>query len=143
MQSRGSHQGCFLYPTLFISMQDTKGKVILSLLAGATAGIVAGLLLAPETGDETRLGLKKSASKLSDDLSKLLKSGLDRASALASTAASGSSQQQSDRSAADELLTSLDRPSGPSISEAGFTHDGDSDYDGIGGDVRHHPGSIH
>ena len=32
-------------------MKDEKGKVILSLLAGATAGIVAGLLLAPETGE--------------------------------------------------------------------------------------------
>lgn len=126
----------------FYSMQDTKGKVILSLLAGATAGIVAGLLLAPETGDETRSGLKKSASKLGEDLSKLLKTGLDRASSLASDA-SATGKQQSDRSAADDLLSSMDRPSGPSISEAGFTHDGDSDYDGIGGDVRHHPGSIH
>ncbi|TGD82905.1 YtxH domain-containing protein [Hymenobacter wooponensis] len=123
-------------------MQDTKGKVILSLLAGATAGIVAGLLLAPETGDETRSGLKKSASKLSDDLSKLLKEGLSRVNSLKSDAPV-SDQQQADRSAADNLLSSLDRPSGPSISEAGFTHDGDSDYDGIGGDARHYPGSIH
>ena len=49
-------------------MEDTKGKVILSLLAGATIGAVAGLLLAPETGDETRSGLKKSASKFGKDL---------------------------------------------------------------------------
>ncbi|TGE08029.1 YtxH domain-containing protein [Hymenobacter fodinae] len=123
-------------------MQDTKGKVIFSLLAGATAGIVAGLLLAPETGDETRSGLKKSASKLGDDLNKLLKDGLSRLNSLKADAPV-SDQQQADRSAADNLLSSLDRPSGPSVSEAGFTHDGDSDYDGIGSDVRHHPGSIH
>jgi gas vesicle protein len=123
-------------------MQDTKGKVIFSLLAGATAGIVAGLLLAPETGDETRSGLKKSASKLGDDLNKLMKGGLDRLSALKADAPMAD-KQQADRSAADNLLSSLDRPSGPTISEAGFTHDGDSDYDGIGGDARHKPGSIH
>jgi hypothetical protein len=123
-------------------MQDTKGKVILSLLAGATAGIVAGLLLAPETGDETRSGLKKSASKFGGDLNKLLKGGLDRLGSL-KPAEPATNQQRADRSAADDLLSSLDRPSGPTISEAGFTHDGDSDYDGIGGDARHTSGSIH
>ena len=43
--------------------KDTAGKVIVSLLAGATAGIVAGLLLAPETGEEARHDLRKSARK--------------------------------------------------------------------------------
>lgn len=43
--------------------KDTAGKVIFSLLAGATAGIVAGLLLAPETGEEARHGLRESARK--------------------------------------------------------------------------------
>ena len=43
--------------------KDTAGKVIVSLLAGATAGIVAGLLLAPETGEEARQGLRASARK--------------------------------------------------------------------------------
>ena len=116
-------------------MQDTKGKVIFSLLAGATAGIVAGLLLAPETGDETRDGLKKSASKLGGDLSKLLKDGLSRIGA-PGTAASTTPQQQSDRSAADQLLSSLSRgPAAPELPE-----DNDSDYDGIGSDTRHSAG---
>lgn len=123
-------------------MQDTKGKVIFSLLAGATAGIVAGLLLAPETGDETRSGLKKSASKLGEDLNKLVKDSLSRLSALKPEGPL-EGKQQADRSAADILLSSLNRPSGPTVSEAGFTHDGDSDYDGIGGDARHTAGSIH
>ena len=57
-------------------MKDDKGKVIFSLIAGATAGIVAGLLLAPETGDETRASLRKSATKLGGDLSKLAKDTL-------------------------------------------------------------------
>jgi gas vesicle protein len=122
-------------------MQDTKGKVIFSLLAGATAGIVAGLLLAPETGDETRSGLKKSASKLSDDLSKLFKEGLSRVSTLKSDAAPASEEQSADRSAANALMNTLDRPSGPTISELGST-DGDPDYDGIG-EGRFSPNSIH
>jgi gas vesicle protein len=45
-------------------MPKDNGKVIVSLLAGATAGIVAGLLLAPETGDDTRKGLRESAKNL-------------------------------------------------------------------------------
>lgn len=68
-------------------MKDTTGKIIFSLLAGATAGIVAGLLLAPETGDETRSGLKKSAAKLGDDLNKLVQDNLTKLNDLKDTAA--------------------------------------------------------
>lgn len=115
-------------------MQDTKGKVIFSLLAGATAGIVAGLLLAPETGDETRSGLKKSASKLGEDLSKLFKTNLSRFGGAGASPAS--SQQAADRSAADQLLSSLHK----GIPEADPLEDADSDYDGIGSDTRHSAG---
>jgi hypothetical protein len=45
-------------------MPTDNGKVIVSLLAGATAGIVAGLLLAPETGEEAREGQRESVRKL-------------------------------------------------------------------------------
>jgi hypothetical protein len=45
-------------------MPKDNGKVIVSLLAGATAGIVAGLLLAPETGDDARKGIRESAKNL-------------------------------------------------------------------------------
>jgi hypothetical protein len=45
-------------------MKDDNGKVILAMLAGASAGLVAGILMAPETGEATRGNLKKSASKL-------------------------------------------------------------------------------
>ncbi|WP_375437125.1 YtxH domain-containing protein [uncultured Hymenobacter sp.] len=120
-------------------MQDTKGKVILSLLAGATAGIVAGLLLAPETGDQTRAGLKESAGKLGDDLNKLLKDGLARLSSLKEQAPA-SAKQESDRSAADSLLGSINTPGGFTEPDAGSIDGIDSDYDGIGGDVRHFPG---
>jgi gas vesicle protein len=119
-------------------MQDTKGKVIFSLLAGATAGIVTGLLLAPETGDETRSGLKKSASKFGEDLSKLFKDGLSRFGGVG-TPTAATPQQQSDRSAADQLLNSLSSSSkGSPMPDP--VEDADSDYDGIGSDTRHSAG---
>jgi len=133
-------------------MQDTKGKVILSLLAGATAGLVAGLLLAPETGDETRASLKKSASKLTDDLSKLLKDGLERANSVRTAGAepekhrtdtgkhrTDTEKHRTDQAAADDLLKSL----ASSRTEADPAGDADSDYDGIGGDARHSAGYGH
>lgn len=116
-------------------MKDTSGKVILSLLVGATAGAVAGLLLAPETGEATRSGLKKSASKWSDDLSKLLKAGLSNLD----TAKAADTTDTTDQSAADELLKSMGS-TGPTRSEANFPEDIDSDYDGIGGEARHSTG---
>ncbi|RSK42485.1 YtxH domain-containing protein [Hymenobacter perfusus] len=122
---------------------DTKGKVILSLLVGATAGIVAGLLLAPETGDETRSGLKKSASKLSDDLNKLFQEGKSRLASLKDQAPADSEQHTTDRASADDLLSSMNQPAaGPANGTAtdNDTQENDSDYDGIGGDTRHFPG---
>lgn len=92
-------------------MQDTKGKVIFSLLAGATAGIVAGLLLAPETGDEARADIKESAGKLNKDLARLLKKGKSRLDSFTGKKPAGS--QHTDRSAADDLLSSMNQPAGP------------------------------
>jgi len=58
-------------------MKDNSGKVMLALLAGASAGVIAGLLMAPETGEATRTSVKKWASKVSKDLEKNLQTGLD------------------------------------------------------------------
>lgn len=43
-------------------------NVILALLAGAAAGTVIGLLIAPESGEETRKKLVKSAEKFNETL---------------------------------------------------------------------------
>ncbi|WP_019947697.1 YtxH domain-containing protein [Hymenobacter aerophilus] len=93
-------------------MQDTKGKVIFSLLAGATAGIVAGLLLAPETGDEARADIKESAGKFNKDLARLLKEGKARLDSFTGKPAT-TGHQQADRTAADDLLNSMKQPTGP------------------------------
>ncbi len=57
-------------------MDNNKSKVLLSLLAGATAGVVAGLLLAPDSGKKSRATLLSSASKWGGDLDKIFRDGL-------------------------------------------------------------------
>lgn len=59
-------------------MDNNKSKVLLSLLAGAAAGVVAGLLLAPDSGKNSRATLKSSASKWGGDLDKVFRDGLGR-----------------------------------------------------------------
>ncbi|PTX18003.1 YtxH-like protein [Pontibacter mucosus] len=58
-------------------MKDNSGKVLLAMLAGASAGVIAGLLMAPDTGEVTRSSIKKWAGKMSKDLEKNLQDGLD------------------------------------------------------------------
>ena len=118
-------------------MKDDKGKVIFSLIAGATAGIVAGLLLAPETGDDTRSNLRKSATKFGGDLSKLLKDALTKAQGQAAEAHTNPDAAVSeDKQAADQLLQNLSTGT-PSTAH---THSEDNpDYDGFGDDTRHQP----
>ncbi|KAA9327338.1 YtxH domain-containing protein [Adhaeribacter soli] len=59
-------------------MRDNSGKIILALLAGASAGVIAGLLMAPDSGTATRDTLKKSASKLGKDLEKKLQDAMSK-----------------------------------------------------------------
>ncbi|MCJ8165839.1 YtxH domain-containing protein [Pontibacter sp. E15-1] len=58
-------------------MKDNSGKILLAMLAGASAGVIAGLMMAPDTGEATRTSVKKWAGKLSKDLEKNLQAGLD------------------------------------------------------------------
>jgi len=67
-------------------MKDNSGKIILALLAGASAGVVAGILMAPETGEATRGNLKKSASKLGQDLESKLAASMEQLQTLSTSA---------------------------------------------------------
>ncbi|MHA6247082.1 YtxH domain-containing protein [Pontibacter sp. CAU 1760] len=58
-------------------MKDNSGKILLAMLAGASAGVIAGLMMAPDTGEATRTSVKKWAGKVSKDLEKNLQTGLD------------------------------------------------------------------
>ncbi|SFQ48013.1 YtxH domain-containing protein [Hymenobacter arizonensis] len=119
-------------------MKDDNGKVIFSLIAGATAGIVAGLLLAPETGDQTRAQLRESASKWGGDLSKLVKDTLAKVQGQGSADAPGhtnpSAAVSEDKEAADRLLQGLS-----GNTSAGHDFNDDPDYDGFGDEPRHQP----
>src|SRR5688572_10078449 len=53
-------------------------KVILAALAGASAGIIAGLLMAPDTGRGTSDSLKKMLGNLGLDADNLMKTGMDK-----------------------------------------------------------------
>ena len=52
--------------------EDNTGKILIAALAGAAAGIVTGLLIAPEKGRETRENLKSAANKYSGQLGEQL-----------------------------------------------------------------------
>ena len=121
-------------------MKDDKGKVIFSLIAGATAGIVAGLLLAPETGDDARSNLRKSAAKWSDDISKLVKDTLAKVQGTSTEHSKTNpyAAVSEDKQAADDLLQSM----GTGTPSTAHTHSEDNpDYDGFGDDTRHRPNS--
>jgi gas vesicle protein len=68
--------------------KDNNGKILLAMLAGASAGVIAGILMAPETGEATRGNLKKSASKLSKDLESRLQAGMEQLQSMSTSAGS-------------------------------------------------------
>ena len=50
-------------------------KIVLGILGAATAGVVIGLLIAPEKGSETRKRISKRTGELADTLSNLFVRG--------------------------------------------------------------------
>ena len=58
---------------------NTKSKVVLGILGAAAAGVVIGLLIAPEKGSDMRKKLKKTASGWADNLSHLFVKGKEEA----------------------------------------------------------------
>jgi len=138
-------------------MPKDNGKVIVSLLAGATAGIVTGLLLAPETGEELRKSLREAAGKWGGSLGKLAQDTLSKFQN--QSAEPGHTNPDAalseDRNAADALFDSMSSKSkavslepgdlttsatgnGSSIGGDDYTaEDNTLDYDGDGSDGRH------
>ncbi|MAC95248.1 MAG: gas vesicle protein [Flavobacteriales bacterium] len=49
---------------------DNTGKVLFAALVGAAAGAVAGVLLAPASGEETRKKLREEGERIKDDVTK-------------------------------------------------------------------------
>lgn len=49
---------------------DNTGKVLFAALVGAAAGAIAGVLLAPASGEETRKKLREEGERIKDDVTK-------------------------------------------------------------------------
>ena len=60
----------------FFDIMDT-GKTLLTFLAGAAAGAVAALLLAPESGEKTRERLRMKAANAADAAKEKILEGMD------------------------------------------------------------------
>ncbi|TPE43770.1 hypothetical protein FJM65_12940 [Pontibacter mangrovi] len=60
--------------------KSSGGKVVAGLLAGAAAGVVAGMMLAPDKGTVTRKKVSEQASKLGDQVNKGYASTKDKVS---------------------------------------------------------------
>jgi len=54
---------------------NTNSKVLLGILGAAAAGVVIGMLVAPDKGDETRKRLRKTAGEWADNLGHLWERG--------------------------------------------------------------------
>ncbi|WP_164891204.1 YtxH domain-containing protein [Botryobacter ruber] len=54
------------------------GKLAVGLLAGASVGILAGMLLAPERGREMRKQIANSAAKVGDQMNKAMATYKDK-----------------------------------------------------------------
>lgn len=58
---------------------NTRNKILLGILGAAAAGVVIGLLVAPEKGKDMRKKIRKTAGDWADGLSQLWARGKDAA----------------------------------------------------------------
>lgn len=65
---------------------DNTGKVLAALLVGAAAGAIVGLLMAPESGSNTRSKIGKTAEDLADELEDAWEDGAEKIKDLADEA---------------------------------------------------------
>jgi len=73
----------------------TGTKVVLGILGAAAAGVVIGMLIAPEKGSEMRARIKKSAGDWVDNLSNIFVKGKEELQELGSAAADKARQARS------------------------------------------------
>ncbi len=64
---------------------SSKTKLVLGLVGAAAAGVIVGLLLAPETGADTRKKIKETTDDWTSSLGDLFSSAKDQVSNLKQT----------------------------------------------------------
>ncbi len=128
-------------------MDNNKSKVLLSLLAGATAGVVAGLLLAPDSGKKSRATLLTSASKWGGDLDKVFRDGLGRLQEMTGRLggmmgqAGSEGSQAGSSSGADDMFNDFSSENGGSGSSKSGGASGSSASTPAAGASRSNPGT--
>ncbi|WP_062542392.1 YtxH domain-containing protein [Rufibacter tibetensis] len=65
-------------------MRNDNSKILIAAAAGAAAGVVAGILMAPSNGKDSREGLVKAASQLADSVNGQIAPYLEKLSGLTS-----------------------------------------------------------
>jgi gas vesicle protein len=65
---------------------STKSKVLLGIVGAAAAGVIIGLLIAPEKGSDTRKKIKQTAGDWADNLGNLWAKGKKAAEDMAEEA---------------------------------------------------------
>ncbi len=63
-------------------------KILVAFLAGAAAGALTGLLLAPDTGENTRKRINQAADDFGHSLTETLESSAEKVKEIADTALS-------------------------------------------------------
>jgi gas vesicle protein len=82
----------------------SRNKVLLGILGAAAAGVVIGMLVAPEKGKDLRKKLKKTAGEWSDNLGHLWNNGKEAAEDVLDEA---KDKARSTRAAAEEKVNKL------------------------------------
>lgn len=72
------------------------GKMILGILGAAAAGVIVGMLIAPEKGEDLRKNLKKTAEDWMDEFAKLSGKGKDYVNELRNQAMSEATELRDD-----------------------------------------------
>ncbi len=76
------------------SAGSSSNKVWIAALAGASAGVIAGILMAPESGKDTIGSLKRRAMQLGDQLDSTFRVAMDKMEGMGLTRAGDSLQVQ-------------------------------------------------
>jgi gas vesicle protein len=65
---------------------NNAGRVLLGFVAGAAAGAIAGVLMAPDSGDNTRKKIADKSDKFKDDFNTKMQEGIDKVNTLTDSA---------------------------------------------------------
>jgi len=78
-------------------MKNDNTKILIAAAAGAAAGVVAGILMAPSTGKDSRDGLMKLAGQLAESCNGQLSTYLEKLTSLTSQFAGDSNSAETTR----------------------------------------------